>query len=223
VAERAVETWLVLDTSASMTFGTADRRKWDVAEGVAIAVGHVAARRGNRLGVSTFGDRNPSTSPPRQGGPGVLPLLLALRREPDLEPVGPTSLGAALGRLGRLARRRSVVVIVSDFRGPRDWRPQLLRLGLRHDVIAIEVRDPREQQLPDLGDLWLVDPETGRQLQVDTRSRKLRERFDALAASDRDEVARELRSLGAAHVVLSTRGDWLKPLVKFFQIERRRR
>jgi uncharacterized protein (DUF58 family) len=223
VAERAVETWLVLDTSASMTFGTADRRKWDVAEGVAIAVGHVAARRGNRLGVSTFGDRTPSTSPPRQGGPGVLPLLLALRREPDLEPVGPTSLGAALGRVGRLARRRSVVVIVSDFRGPRDWRPQLLRLGLRHDVIAIEIRDPREQQLPDLGDLWLVDPETGRQLQVDTRSRKLRERFDALAASDRDEVARELRSLNVAHVVLSTRGDWLKPLVTFFRIERRRR
>src|SRR5262249_14103682 len=93
VAERAVETWLVLDTSASMTFGTADRRKWDVAEGVAIAVGHVAARRGNRLGISTFGDRSPTTAPPRQGSGGVLPLLLAVRREPDLEPNGPTSLG----------------------------------------------------------------------------------------------------------------------------------
>jgi uncharacterized protein (DUF58 family) len=223
VAERADETWLVLDTSASMTFGTADRRKWDVAEGVAIAVGHVAARRGNRLGVSTFGDRTPSTSPPRQGGPGVLPLLLALRREPDLEPVGPTSLGAALGRVGRLARRRSVVVIVSDFRGPRDWRPQLLRLGLRHDVIAIEIRDPREQQLPDLGDLWLVDPETGRQLQVDTRSRKLRERFGASAAAEREDLGRELRSLGVPQLTLSTSGDWLRQLVGFFRTERRRR
>jgi uncharacterized protein (DUF58 family) len=90
-------------------------------------------------------------------------------------------------------------------------------------VIAIEIRDPREQSLPDLGDLWLVDPETGRQLQVDTRSRKLRARFEALAASDRDELARELRSLGAAHVVLSTEGDWLKPLVGFLRTERRRR
>jgi uncharacterized protein (DUF58 family) len=223
VAERAVETWLVLDTSASMTFGTADRRKWDVAEGVAIAVGHFASRRGNRLAVSTFGDRAPTTSPPRQGSGGVLPLLLALRREPDLEPVGETSLGAALGRLNRLARRRSVVVVVSDFRGPRDWRPQLLRLVARHDVIAIEIRDRREQELPDLGDLWLVDPETGRQLRVDTRSRKVRRRFDELAATDRDEIARELRSLGVSHVVLSTEGDWLKPLVKFMQIERRRR
>jgi uncharacterized protein (DUF58 family) len=223
VAERAVETWLVLDTSASMTYGTADRRKWDVAEGVAIAVGHFAARRGNRLAVSTFGDRTPKTSPPRQGSSGVLPLLLALRREPDLEPIGSTSLGAALGRVGRLARRRSVVIVVSDFRGPRDWRPQLLRLAARHDVIAVEIRDPREQHLADLGDLWLVDPETGRQLRVDTRSKKIRQRFDELAATDRDEVAAELRSLGVGHVVLSTQGDWLKPLIGFLKIERRRR
>jgi uncharacterized protein (DUF58 family) len=223
VAERAVETWLLLDTSASMTFGTADRRKWDVAEGVALAVGYFASRHGNRLAVSTFGDRKPTATPARAGTSGVVPLLLALRQEPDLEPVGPTSLGQALGRIARLARRRSLVVIVSDIRGPRDWRPQLLRLAARHDVIAIEIRDPREQSLPDLGDLWLVDPETGRQLQVDTRSRKLRARFEALAASDRDELARELRSLGAAHVVLSTEGDWLKPLVGFLRTERRRR
>ena len=88
------------------------------------------------------------------------------------------------------------MIVVSDFRGPRDWRPQLLRLSARHDVIAVEIRDPREQQLADIGDLWLVDPETGRQLHVDTRSRKLRRRFDELAAADRDEVAAELRSLG---------------------------
>jgi uncharacterized protein (DUF58 family) len=223
VAERAVETWLALDTSASMTFGTADRRKWDVAEGVAIAVGHFASRRGNRLAVSTFGDRTPTSSPPRPGASGVLPLLLALRRDPDLEPVGETSLGAALDRLGRLARRRSVIVIVSDFRGPRDWRPAMIRLTARHDVIAVEIQDPREQALTDLGDLWLVDPETGRQLRVDTRSSKLRRKFDELAAADRLELARELRSLGVSHVVLSTAGDWLKPLVKFLQIERRRR
>src|SRR5918995_2786386 len=117
VAERAVETWLLLDTSASMTFGTADRRKWDVAEGVSLAVGHFAVRRGNRLALATFGDRDPVTSPARQGDPGLLSLLLTLRREPDLEPAGPTSLGAALARIGGLARRRAVIVVVPDFRG----------------------------------------------------------------------------------------------------------
>ena len=223
VAERAVETWLLVDTSASMTFGTADRRKWDVAEGVALAVGHFAARRGNRLAVATFGDRNPTVSPSRQGKRAFLALLLALRREPDLEPTGPTSLGAALRRLGALARRRSVVVVVSDFRGPRDWRPALLRLAQRHVVVAVEVRDGREQELPNVGELWLLDPESGRQLHVNTRNAKLRRRFRDEAAAEREDVARELRSLGVAHVVLSTSGDWLRGLVTFLTTERRRR
>ena len=92
-----------------------------------------------------------------------------------------------------------MIVVVSDFRGPRDWRPQLLHLAARHDVVAIEIRDPREQELPDVGDLWLVDPESGRQLRVDTRSRKLRRAVRRrAAAADRDELARELRSLGVA-------------------------
>jgi uncharacterized protein (DUF58 family) len=223
VAERAVETWLLLDTSASMSFGTADRRKWDVAEGVSLAVGHFAVRRGNRLALATFGDRDPLTSPARHGSRGLLALLLALRRGPDLEPVGPTSLGAALTRIGGLARRRAVIVIVSDFRGPRDWRARLLQLATRHDVVALEIRDPREQDLPDVGDLWIVDPESGRQLRVDTRSRKLRERFGASAAAEREELARELRSAGVPHLTLSTSGDWLKALVGFFRTERRRR
>jgi len=223
VAERAVETWLLLDTSASMTFGTADRRKWDVAEGVSLAIGHFALRRGNRLALATFGDRNPVASPARQGARGLIALLQALRREPDLEPIGPTSLGAALTRIGRLARRRAVIVVVSDFRGPRDWRPRLLQLAARHDVVAVEIRDPREQELPDVGDLWLVDPESGRQLRVDTRSRKLRQRFGEEAAADRNALARELRSLGVPHLTLSTSGDWLRRLVGFLQTEGRRR
>ena len=223
VAERAVETWLLLDTSASMTFGTADRRKWDVAEGVSLAIGHFAVRRGNRLALATFGDRNPVASPARQGDRGLVALLQALRREPDLEPMGPTSLGGALTRIGRLARRRSVIVVVSDFRGPRDWRPRLLQLAARHDVVAVEIQDPREQELPDVGDLWLVDPESGRQLRVDTRSRKLRQRFGEEAAADRNALARELRSLGVPHLTLSTSGDWLRRLVGFLQTEGRRR
>jgi uncharacterized protein (DUF58 family) len=223
VAERAVETWLLLDTSASMTFGTAERRKWDVAEGASLAVGHFAVRRGNRLALATFGDRDPVISPARQGSRGLLALLLTLRRDPDLEPSGPTSLGAALARIGGLARRRAVIVIVSDFRGPRDWRARLLQLAARHDVVAVEIRDPREQDLPDVGDLWVMDPESGRQLRVDTRSRKLRERFAASAAAERDELARELRSAGVPHLTLSTSGDWLKQLVGFFRTERRRR
>jgi uncharacterized protein (DUF58 family) len=220
LAERVLVTWLVLDVSASMQFGTAERRKADVAEGAALAIGHVATRRGNRLGVVTFGDANPRGLPARQGRIGLVGLLIALREEPDGERLGPTSLGEALTRTGALAKQRSLVVVVSDFRGPRDWRRPLLELAGRHDVVALEIRDPREETLPNVGALWLVDPETGRLLRVDTRSRRLRERFAAAAADERTDVEKALASLGVRHLVLSTSGDWLRSLAVFL---RRRR
>ncbi len=219
LAERVLVTWLMLDTSPSMRFGTADRRKADVAEGAALAIGHVASRRGNRLGVVTFGDSEPQSLPPRQGRVGLIGLLGAIRREHDVDPgrVGATSLGEAARRTSSLARQRALVVIVSDFRGPFDWRKPLLELAGRHDVLAVEVRDPREQELPNAGDLWLVDPETGRQLRVDTRDSKLRARFAAAAAEERTGLRRTLASLGIRHTVLSTQGDWLRALALFLK------
>jgi uncharacterized protein (DUF58 family) len=218
LAERVLVTWLVVDTSPSMRFGTGERRKADVAEGVAIAVGHVATRRGNRLGVVTFGDSNPRAMPARQGRMGLLGLLASLRAvDEEQARVGATSLGEAAIRAGAMARQRALVVLVSDFRGPQDWRKQLLALAAGHDVVAIEVRDPREQELPNAGELWLVDPETGQQLRVDTRSRKLRDRFAAAAAAEREELARTFASLGIRHHVLGTSGDWLRSLAVFLR------
>jgi uncharacterized protein (DUF58 family) len=221
LAERVLVTWLLLDTSASMGFGTADRRKADVAEGVAIAVGHVATRRGNRLGAVVFGSGPPRAVPPRQGRLGVVGLLAALREDANGNGAGATSLGEAFRRTAALARQRALVVVVSDFRGPLDWRRPLLDLAGRHDVVAVEIRDPREQELPDAGELWLVDPETGAQLRVDTRDAKLRARFAAAAADERSSVAHTLASLGVRHVVLSTSGDWLRLLAVF--LKRRQR
>jgi uncharacterized protein (DUF58 family) len=222
LAERVLVTWLVLDTSASMHFGTADRRKADVAEGVAIAVGHVATRRGNRLGLVTFGDEQPRTLPPRQGRVGLLGLLSTLRYQPGPENGGAALLGEALHRTASLARQRSAVVVVSDFRGPLDWRRPLLELSGKHDVIAVEIRDPREQELPNAGVLWLVDPETGRQLRADTRNERLRTRFAAAAEAERAELARALAAAGARHVVLSTAGDWLRSFAVFLRRGARR-
>ncbi len=220
LAERVLVSWLVLDTSPSMAFGTADRRKADVAEGVAIAIGHLATRRGNRLGVVAFGGAESLAIPPRQGRVGLVGLLAALRGEPELEGRDGVTFGDALRRTGALARQRSLVVVVSDFRGPREWRRPLLQLAGQHDVVAVEIRDRREQELPNVGLLYLVDPETGRQLRVDTRSSRLRERFAAAAAAEREELARSLSTVGVRHVVLGTSGDWLRPLVTFLRRSR---
>jgi uncharacterized protein (DUF58 family) len=210
VGERALTAWLVLDVSASMTFGTADRRKADVAEGVALAVGHVATRRGNRLGVMAFGDEEPRVLKPRQGRLGLLGLLAELRRGQGGDGAGSTSVGEALQKVAGLARARGLVVVVSDFRGPRDWEGPLKALRGRHGVMAVEIRDPREMELTAMGDLWMMDPETGRQVQVNTSRRRVRERFAAAAREEREEVVSMLRGAGADHLVLSTEGDWLR-------------
>jgi uncharacterized protein (DUF58 family) len=212
VGERALTSWLVLDTSASMTFGTADRRKADVAEGVALALGHVASRRGNRLGVVSFGGEATKVMRPRQGRLGLLQLLAELRAEAEAEGAGATSLGSALTGVAAVARARGLLVVVSDFRGDRDWEGVLRSLRARHGVLAVEIRDPREQELTPMGDLWLVDPETGRQLQVNTSRRSVRKRFAEAAAAEREEVAAMLRRAHADHLVLSTQGDWLRDL-----------
>ena len=217
VAERALTTWLVFDGSASMGFGTALRRKADVAEGVVLAVGHVASRRGNRLGLMSYGHEDPLFVPPRQGRVGLVGVLLQMQdlaaREDATTPALSDGLGDALDRARQRARERALVVIVSDLRGPRDWAGRLRELCVRHDVIVCEIRDPAEEQLPNVGEVVLMDPETGTHVRVDTGRKRLRERYAAAAAEDRELVARDIRSAGAHHLILSTGDDWLRPLV----------
>ena len=104
-------------------------------------------------------------------------------------------------------------MIVSDFGDPpEDWARPLAALSARHTVLALEIRDPREDSLPDVGRVAMIDPETGRRVEADTRSRRLREEFAAAAAAKRAEVARALRRAGADHVILSTAGSWAREL-----------
>ena len=222
VAERALTTWLVLDVSASMAWGTADRTKADVASGACLAIAHAATRGVNRVGIVTFGGPDDTHRPPSQGRHGLLAVsstVRSLRHQPHPESAG-EGLGGALLRTGRLARSRSLVVVVSDLRGDaeRTWRVPLLALAARHDVVVAEVLDAREQSLPAVGELTLVDPETGRLLRVDTSNRRLRERFAAAAAAERAAVAGAVTGTGADHVVLTTAGDWLLPLATFLSL-----
>jgi len=212
VPERALTAWLLLDVSPSMTFGTADRRKADVAEGVALAVGHLATQRGNRLGIVTFGGSRDQRVPPAAGRLGLLGLLHAARVDAVEEGTGATSPADALRIANAAAPRGGLVAVVSDFRGPRDWLRPLAALAARHHVIAVEIDDPREFELTDVGELTLIDAETGREVRVDTSSRRLRERYAAAAADERGSLAADLRRLGVDHIVLSTTGSWLRTL-----------
>jgi uncharacterized protein (DUF58 family) len=211
VPERILTTWLLLDLSASMAFGTADRLKSDVAEGVADVVGRAATRHGGRLAVLTAGGAE-RVLPPRGGPNAKIGLRRLLAEGVGVDGAADRGLAPVLHRAGRLARQPGLVVVVSDFRGAPSWARPLRALGARHRLLAVEIRDPREERLEPVGRLALVDPETGRLLEVDTSRRRLRERFEAAAAQERAAVAAELRKAGAYHVVLSTHGDWMRAL-----------
>jgi uncharacterized protein (DUF58 family) len=216
VPDRQLTAWILLDHSPSMHFGTADRRKADVAEGAALVVGRFAARRGNRLGIVTFGAGRETVTPPAGGSRGMLGLLRAVATDFPEEGGGDTSPARALALVGAARSTRGVVVIVSDFRGPRDWVAPLTEIAGRHAVIAVEVGDPREDALVDVGELTLIDPETGRTLRVDTGDRRLRSRFDEAAVADRASLATEFRRLAVRHLRLSTDGPWLPALAGAF-------
>lgn len=213
VPERTLTTWVAVDVSASMGFGTAQRLKSDVAEGAARVVGRLAVRRAGRVALMTFGAGTPRLHPPRASRPGQVALRRALARGVAADGQrDPQALAEALWRLGRVATQPGLVAIVSDFRDQEGWTRPLGALRARHSVFAIEVRDPREARLPDVGRLAVVDPETGERLQVDTSHPALRRRFAAIEAESRARVAGELRRLRVAHSVISTDGDWLREL-----------
>jgi uncharacterized protein (DUF58 family) len=213
VPERVLTTWLVLDLSPSMAFGTANRLKSDVAEGVALVMARLGARRGGRIALVTCGAPVSRTVPPRGGRGALAPIHRVLKEGVSSDGHDdPHALSEALVKTGRIAQQAGFVIVVSDFRGPTSWVRPLGALRARHSVQAIEIRDPREMELPAVGHLSLVDPETGALVEVDSNRPALRRRFAQAAQEERDHVAAELRGLRVDHVVLSTDGDWLREL-----------
>jgi uncharacterized protein (DUF58 family) len=213
VPERTLTTWIVLDVSPSMAFGTAKRLKADVAEGAALVLGRLAVRRGGGLALAVFGAGAPRILPPRSSRPA----LVALRRALDegVAADGHTdahALAHVLTRIGAVARQPGLVAVISDFRDQQDWTRPLGALRARHSVLALEVADPRESELPAVGRLALVDPETGERIEVDTSRRRVRERFAELERERRESVSAELRRARVDRVPLSTEGDWLLEL-----------
>lgn len=212
VPERLLTTWMAVDLSASMAFGTADRLKSDVAEGVVDVVGTLAVRRGGKVGLLTYGAPVSRLLPPRGGRGARIGLRRALGEGVAPDGTAGEPLERTVLRLGRLARLTSLMVLISDFAGPPTWARPVAALAARHTVLAVEIRDPRERTLPAVGRLTMVDPETGARIEVDTRSRRLREDYARAAAEEREAVATAFRRAAAEHVVLSTEGSWAREL-----------
>jgi len=231
-ADRELATWALVDGTASMDFGTAELEKRELAVAAVAAIGFLTAGSGNRLGAHVLGSDGVRRFPARTGRDHLFGLLRVLLALPRGVPVArPAPLADAIDGLNRAVRRRGLVVLVSDFLdgldedglGPAapEWEPPLRRLAARHQVLAVHVTDPRERELPDVGLLTLVDPETGRRREVSTAGRRLRERYAAAARTQQLAITSGLRRSGAVHLPLRTDGDWVADIVRHVHAQRR--
>jgi uncharacterized protein (DUF58 family) len=215
VPERAITTWILLDLSPSMAFGTAQRLKADVAEGVAMVLARLAIKRAGSVGVIAFGAGAPIVLEPRGSRPGIVAVqsLLAagLGRDGQSEP---RALAGALERLLTLTNRPGLVALISDFRDQHEWVRSMTAVAARHCLFAVEVHDPREATLPSVGRIALVDPESGRRVEVDTSAARVRARFEELERRRREELTADLRRLHVPHVAVGTDEDWLLALAR---------
>ena len=221
IADRELETWVVVDLSPSLDFGTARCEKRDMAVAAVAAVAHLTGRGGNRIGAVVTTGEDVIRLPAQSGRAHTTTLLRKIVATPRSSRGRRGDLAAALEMLRRPPRRRGFAVVVSDFLGEPSWERPMRALAVRHDVLAVEVVDPAELALPSVGLLTLVDPETGKLLEVQTGRRELRERYATAADAQRAEIAAAIRRAGAAHLRLRTDRDWLLDILRFVAARRR--
>jgi uncharacterized protein (DUF58 family) len=221
VEDREVTAWLLLDCSASMDVGPVERRKHVVLVEVAAAIAQLLSRGGNRVGAVLFDTGVRETIRPASGRNQVLRIVSRLLRPAD----GPTAtdltavLRAALGIL----RRRSLVVIVSDFLGEPGWQGLLGQLARRHDVVAVQVVDRREFELPAVGMIYVEDAETGEVIFVDTDDAGFRQRLAAAADARQAALTADLRSAGLPLHTVATDEDLVRALLRIVALRGRGR
>ena len=240
IEDREVTCWLLLDRTASMGFGPVDRQKSLVLTEVATTIAQVLSRGGNRIGAALF-DGRIQTIPPGQGRNQVLRITQALLRPPTPPPAasttrrrwgrprpeeaapaaGTTDLSVLLRAALGLARRRSLLVIVSDFITQPGWDKHLSLLARRHDVVAIQVVDPRESDVPAVGMVYVEDSETGEQIFVDTDDAVFRERLHALAAERQESLEAAARRAGTTIHTVATDDDLVRALVRISELRKK--
>jgi uncharacterized protein (DUF58 family) len=203
--ERGLDVWLLVDASRSLDWGTTRMLKRDAALELVDLTTILLARHGGRVGAIVFDTEMRKVFAPRGGRHGRLWLLSRLEAESAAEgKAGRTDLAGALRRASRLIHRPSLVIVISDFLADSGWEQPMKSLSLRHDVVAARVSDPREGEIPSIGIVTFEDPETGRQVEIDTTSKRLRERYRAAAAEQRAQLLADLRKSRAQLLEIST-------------------
>ncbi len=217
--ERELTVMLLVDVSGSGRFGSVEQTKNDMAAEIAALIAFSAIRNNDKVGLIIFTDRVEKFIPPKKGRSHVLRVIREiLYFEPDGRM---TDINSAVEYLMRVTSRRTVAFLVSDFIAT-GFAGKLRAANQRHDMIALRIADPREFELPRVGLIELEDPETGERALINTRSDRLRKRFEQLSKSHRAEQTRMFRSMGVDSVDIQTDSSYVEPLVKFVRMRERR-
>jgi uncharacterized protein (DUF58 family) len=233
IADRELETWALVDLSPSMSFGTAALEKRELAVAAVATIGLLTFRIGDRFGGYVLRGGTVRRWPARSGRIALYALLRALWSQPperDSDRRG-VDLPDGVRTMSRSQRKRGFRVVVSDFLDAGDglldsdrppaWEHAIRELAARHQTLAVEVIDPRELDIPDVGTILMQDPESGELRELHTGSRRVRERYSAAARMQRERTRRALRRAGAGHLVLRTDRDWVADTARFTLAHRR--
>lgn len=218
--ERELTAWLAVDLSPSMRFGTRRQLKRDTATEFSAVASYIVTRHGDKVGLIGFPGRHVFI-PPRGGRMQALRVIHTLDSlsEPERSVA---DLGESLRMVAKTIRRRSLLFVVSDFQAKDGWEQPLRELVRRHEVIAVWVTDPAERELPDVGGLFVRDPETGEQVWVDTSDRRLRESYRSLVVAQEQKIRRAFRLAMVDVLELSTAEPLVGPLLRFITRRKRR-
>ena len=221
--DREMTAWFLLDLSGSVDFGSSDVTKLSVSSGFVATMARVLTRHGNRVGAMLYGTRVDTVLPPRLSRQHVLNLMRLMRSRPgDDERGSGTSLADLLNAAAGTLKRRSLVLVVSDFISQPGWEDALSRLAQRHEVVAVRLYDPLEMALPELGLVTVEDAETGEQLFIDTSDPAFRKRYEAEAEAREAALREALAHAGADTLELSTDDDLLESMLRFAAMRRQR-
>jgi uncharacterized protein (DUF58 family) len=218
IADRDLEAWLVVDASAAMRFGTIRMEKAQIALAAAACIGFLTVRNKNRIGAVLVAGPHIKVMPPRTGRDQVRAILTNVASPPPSEHLGRSDLAGAIDRVARLSKRRGFVSVIADYQGDA-WIDALTRLGLRHDILAIPIHDPRERNVPPIGLVTVSDPSTGRTRELRVTADVQRKFADAAAVQVEQQQA-ALRRAGADVIELRTDSDWLGTIIS--HVRRRR-
>jgi uncharacterized protein (DUF58 family) len=220
--ERELTAWFLLDLSPSLDFGSAGTQKRAVSAEFVALLARLFTRHGNRVGALLYGDELDAVIPPRSGRRHVLHLLHRVQNREPRQMSRPTDLEAFLRAAGDMMKRRSLVFVVSDFVSEPGWAAALGQLSRRHEVVAVRLYDPLENELPDLGLVVMQDAETGEQILVDTHDAGFRARFAAAAQRRESEVRNALAQAQVDALELSTDDDLADAVFRFADLRKRR-